>query len=831
MIGQIPYLNGGLFDLHQIELSCPDLNIPDEAFEQIFDLFDQYEWHLDTRDYATGKEISPDVLGYIFEKYINDRSSMGAYYTQEDITGYISRNTILPWLLENTKRIYPKAFETNGPIWSFLRNSGDAYIFDNVKHGVGVPLPEYISVGLETTKPDLLVRRRHWNELAPSEFALPGEIWREVIERRNRFEEARELLSSGGMTNVTDFITYNLDIVNFVTDLVDTIEDPFFIRAFYDSLEKISILDPTCGSGAFLFAALNILEPLYESCLNRMDDYLNHNYKGILDRKIKRYFDEKLEFIESNIHPSKHYFIYKSIILNNLYGVDIMREAVETAKLRLFLKLVSTVDPDYDKDNLGIEPLPDIDFNIKAGNSLIGYANEKEVDVALTNNLVTQLMIGKTKDAMLQVSKATARYKKAQLDGELLTEEFYQAKHDLSARVANLKNSLDSLLRFHDYNELSETDWNRNYFPFHWVSEFYSIMVDNGGFDIVIGNPPFLEKRQVNYNVYNYHTIDSMAIHGFCIERSYQICKSNSNISLIVPLSLVSTQRLNSVRKIIENNSTTYYSNFSWRPGKLFDTVNRALTIFVCIPNKSKKLQFTTKYIKWNSDNRCYLFDLIFYTESKNDLSSKINCIGKLGNKIENNIINKLSSSKYQITSLIRKSDNHVFYKSTGGLYWKVFTDFSPKFYINGVEGHSSREKTISVDNEKEAVKLMALLSSSTFWWWYTLFSTLRDLNPIDINNFYLPDKWSDIDILYDLGVKYKQGLIDTSSWIDRNQKTVGLTRIQSFKISKLKPIINEIDSVLAKYYGFTIEELDYIINYDIKYRMGIGNDCDDEIL
>ena len=77
----------------------PKIDIPDEAFERIFDFFDQYEWHLDTRPLRNDKEINPDVLGYIFEKYINQKQ-MGAYYTKEDITDYISQNTIIPYLFD-----------------------------------------------------------------------------------------------------------------------------------------------------------------------------------------------------------------------------------------------------------------------------------------------------------------------------------------------------------------------------------------------------------------------------------------------------------------------------------------------------------------------------------------------------------------------------------------------------------------------------------------------------------------------------------------------------------------------------------------------------------
>ena len=77
---------------------------------------------------------------------------------------------------------------------------------------------------------------------------------------------------------------------------------------------------------------------------------------------------------DSKQHPKQDYFILKSIIVNNLYGVDIMEEAVEICKLRLFLKLVAQVES---QDR--IEPLPDIDFNIRAGNTLVGYARDKDI--------------------------------------------------------------------------------------------------------------------------------------------------------------------------------------------------------------------------------------------------------------------------------------------------------------------------------------------------------------------------------------------------------------------------------------------------------------------
>ena len=99
LLGKVPYLNGGLFEIHPLELANPEIHIPDKAFEKIFDFFEEYQWHLDDRPLRNDNEINPDVLGYIFEKYTNQKQ-MGAYYTKEDITEYISKNCIIPFIFE-----------------------------------------------------------------------------------------------------------------------------------------------------------------------------------------------------------------------------------------------------------------------------------------------------------------------------------------------------------------------------------------------------------------------------------------------------------------------------------------------------------------------------------------------------------------------------------------------------------------------------------------------------------------------------------------------------------------------------------------------------------
>ena len=140
LLGNIPYLNGGLFDVHELEKPDrygKDIQIPDKAFERVFDYFDEWQWHLDERPLRNDKEINPDVLGYIFEKYINQKQ-MGAYYTKEDITEYISKNTVLPFLLDAARAKCKVAFENpNGPtVWDLLRENPDRYIYPAVRHGL-----------------------------------------------------------------------------------------------------------------------------------------------------------------------------------------------------------------------------------------------------------------------------------------------------------------------------------------------------------------------------------------------------------------------------------------------------------------------------------------------------------------------------------------------------------------------------------------------------------------------------------------------------------------------------------------------------------------------
>jgi len=192
LLGDVPYLNGGLFELHDREQKYQDVDIPEEAFEKLFAFFDQYEWPLDTRPLRSDREINPDVLGDIFEKYINQKQ-MGAYYTKEDITEYIGKNTVIPSLFDAAEKQCAIAFRPDSALWRLLKDDPDRYFYLAMRKGViddcgeVMPLPEEIARGINDVS-----QRDGWNCPAAAEYALPTETWREHVARRQRCLELRD---------------------------------------------------------------------------------------------------------------------------------------------------------------------------------------------------------------------------------------------------------------------------------------------------------------------------------------------------------------------------------------------------------------------------------------------------------------------------------------------------------------------------------------------------------------------------------------------------------------------------------------------------------------
>ena len=820
LLGKIPYLNGGIFQKHQIEtLHGENIEIPDKAFEQLFRFFEQYQWHLDERPLRNDNEINPDVLGYIFEKYINQKQ-MGAYYTKEDITEYISKNTIIPCLFDAARKSCKIAFEGEASVWQLLQDDPDRYIYDAVKKGVELELPPDIATGID----DVSRRDDCWNKPASDDYALPTEIWREVVARRQRYETIRAKLANGDIRDINDLITYNLNIRQFAQDVIENCEGPELLRAFWKAITEVTILDPTCGSGAFLFAALNILEPLYEACLDRMQVFLDEVGMISESRSSRRYndFRELLERIDE--HPNRKYFVLKSIIINNLYGVDIMDEAIEICKLRLFLKMVSQID-----DVKQIEPLPDIDFNIQAGNTLVGFATYEEVEKAVTGKLdfddTMKRIAEKAEDVDLLFT--LFRQQQTELGGTVKPTD----KQALQSRLQELEDELNGYLAG-EYNvdlkkQSDYQNWLTSHKPFHWFIAFYGILKE-GGFDVIIGNPPYKEYSEVKkkYTVKRYKTEECGNLYPMSIERSFDLSKRS--VGMIVQLPLVCTDRMISAQSLFKTqNRKSWFANFDDRPGKLFDDLQHIrATIFLSKKemNLNTATLYATQYKRWFTETRSTLFQGIFYADITNicleGIFPKIaDCVGK-------SIIDKLKNTKKTFLSFKAGKFACRFHNSPQ--YWIRATDFVPYFW-NERDGkkQSQQIKDLRFSKKEHAFAFCCLLNSSLFYWWFIISSDCRHLNMREIVNFsFNPDNLNQTQLIQmsEITEELMEDYRNHANRKETNYKTTGKVVYDEFFPRHSKPITDEIDRILAKHYGFTDEELDFIINYDIKYRMGLGN-------
>ncbi len=844
--GNVPYLNGGLFAQHELEHAYgAALDVHDTAFSKLFAFFDEWEWHLDERPLKSGKEINPDVLGYIFEKFVNQKQ-MGAYYTKEDITDYIGKNTIIPCLLSKVRVEHPTAFDAIA--WPLLQTSGDAYIYPAMLKGVDVPYPPEIELGMDTEAPDLLTRRKPWNKRADDAVSLPTEIWRETIARHQRTREIRAKLAAGEVSNVGDLITYNLDIRQFAQDLIERCTDVALLKSFWFNLagrlprksnEKfrhgLSVLDPTCGSGAFLFAALGILKPLYDATLRTLQavrtDALIAGEKSSPEKWAE--VDELLlRFAAAGSERAQDYAVIKHIIVNNLYGVDIEKQATEIAKLRLFLKLVALLEPGD-----AIEPLPDIDFNIRHGNTLVGYATADETEKAVKGATQGNLFSDAWEDIRIRLLAVEQQYNNFQIQqvqrgGHVSAQD----KQALAATLAELEEMLNyHLAREYGVNTTKTKDfaaWKSSHQPFHWYVDFYPLMA-GGGFDAIIGNPPYIEYSKVRSDyVIKAPKIDvsSGNLYAFTTERCLDLLQRCGAMGLIIPVSFVSTQRMAGLQSKLSGDSSVWLSSYGERPAKLFTGAEVLLTIAIAHRGAPKSVRYVTGLRKWSTEQRDGLFPTTCYVDKVNSLRGFV--IPKFASSIEKSIFSKMWASATRLSNAIqRNSGNELFYRIGGGRYWKIFTIVAPKFVLNGKDTKSSRENSLLFNTTKERDVASALLSSSTFFWLFSVTTNGRDLNPIDLHDFPV-----DLNLL-NLKCPSLIGLTDLlmadyqhhSQMRIKESAQTGTVEYQEFYPRLSKQIIDRIDAELQRFYDLSDEELDYIINYDIKYRMGqAGEDTDD---
>jgi hypothetical protein len=744
----IPYLNGGLF--RPVVYQEKEYDIEDDIIEEIIvNLIEGYEWGI-----SDDNILNPDILGNIFEKTINyltgtgtDRQkALGAYYTPDDVTSFITRGTVNAYAM---KRILD-ALRENG--WS--------------DH-------------------DLRFFKEH-------------------------------------------------DLAYFLSHLPRANED---VQAAYDAIETITILDPGCGSGHFLITVLDELTFI----LNALTEALS--------------MDVSL------------FEIKKHIISNNIFGADIEPTASEITKLRMWLSLIEAADFSEESH---IEVLPNIEYNILTGNSLVGWVNERmkqkmlyapnenphyasTVEATLAG---LRMAYSEDEEVLSIIDTVEDAFSRTNLHDILnaYTKIIDIYNNESQGKAEQLKKLIEIVRRIM-YDFTSD-----NYFrhlkdlkvvagkrrkekplyphvrsipnPIHWGIDFYDIL-NEGGFDVILGNPPYVEvssKKRNDELVQHYDTASCGNTYAFFFERSMSLLKPGGFCGYIVPISSVSTDRMAPLQDLlISNSQTLWISNYDDRPGKIFSGLEDCRSSIIIGEKETTDSQctiYSTTYQRWYSKDRNSLFDNIKYADVTNYASP--GRIPKIGENIETTILSKISTDNELYRFLSDEpspNEDNIIYYHNAPRYWIRAMDFLP-YFENERDGVIKSHQLCEIYSNDIVYKnpIIALLNSSLYYWYFILMSDGRHLNRPEIDSFpYSVDAFSE-DLLEEFDRIVTELMEDFKKNAIRKHtqyQTTGRVVYDEFRPGKSKHIIDKIDDLLAQHYGFADEEVDYIKNYNIEFRLG----------
>ncbi|ECP9189928.1 class I SAM-dependent DNA methyltransferase [Campylobacter coli] len=440
-------------------------------------------------------------------------------------------------------------------------------------------------------------------------------------------------------------------------------------------LNSIKICDPAVGSGHFLVSALNVMLSIYDE-LNlfdeefylevQNDEILITNHKGeFIEYKRPSTPKDKAHLIQQELFHTK-----KDIIENNLFGVDINPNSCEITKLRLWIELLKhSFYQSFDDENYhDLKTLPNIDINIKCGNSLVSYfetgkslshyPNIKErmskykcivkdykegfyTDKSRINQEIKNLKISfknfcfadKFKKEMKSFNDKCEKYSKKY--GNFLAVDDENLKFFVSANLtlfdfdekeaakefANLKKEYDSIFNLESNH------------PFEWRFEFPEILDDDGnfkGFDLIIGNPPYIRQEELkelkphlakNYKVYK----GTSDIYTYFYELGFNVLKENGILSFITSNKYTRAGYGEALREfLLKNVKFLEYTDLNGI--KVFDSATVDTSILCFEKSKSKDNKF--KYLALSNEIlKTCAYDIGLYKDfaefSQNSLSKE----------------------------------------------------------------------------------------------------------------------------------------------------------------------------------------------------------------
>jgi adenine-specific DNA-methyltransferase len=398
-------------------------------------------------------------------------------------------------------------------------------------------------------------------------------------------------------------------------------------------INSLKIIDPAVGSGHFLVSVLNELiaikselKILVDAHLEPLSSYTVEvvNDELIITDEEGNFFDYNPKNKESQRIQETLFHEKQTIIENCLFGVDINANSVKICRLRLWIELLKNA---YYKNATELETLPNIDINIKCGNSLVSrFAIDADLKQALKKSKWTidsyklavdtyrnaeskeqkremeRLIADIKSDFRSEISRNDSKVKKLyNLSGELvklttqqsLFEMSKKEKADWNKKVQQLTDETKKIEA-----EIEEIKANKIFEnAFEWRFEFPEVLNDDGdfvGFDVVIGNPPYgvsiKDKTEREYLISNLSKIPDFEIYYWFINKGHHILKQNGVISYIIPNTILFNVFAQSYRLSLFDN---------WTLDEILDCTN--FNIFEDATVRNIIFQFTKSDSKQNT--------------------------------------------------------------------------------------------------------------------------------------------------------------------------------------------------------------------------------------
>ena len=269
--------------------------------------------------------------------------------------------------------------------------------------------------------------------------------------------------------------------------------------------------------------------------------------------------------------------------------------------------------------------------------------------------MVSQLALPNIEERAQIADRAFHKFREMQTAHGMDAGAFANAKLDLKERLDGLRSELDGYLAsefgVRTGDQAAYRRWCESHLPFHWLVEFHGIM-HNGGFDVIVGNPPYVSIKKIPYQVVRPMEDKFPDIYGHVLSKSLALTIHNGRCGMIIPLSITFSRDFETLRENLSNWGAGWYSSYDNIPAALFAGVSQRCTIW--IGHDSNSGIIVAPMYRWRASYRSYLLQNLTYVPIDNLNVSQLG-IPKLSSLSEAAILRAISSprqSKYRTVVL-----------------------------------------------------------------------------------------------------------------------------------------------------------------------------------